>query len=180
MIQEVRPQIPGNAAPLRASGSDWRLSYPSKPEWFQPLNLLCLGLDFAHAKATGPRVRNPPAPMDRVAIDGTRQVPCAYACPPLWLPPPPVVTEVPTPLREFPGSLDLNTLVNFPQISTDPAVLKEVVTTRQNGSVPINASIVIDVPVEEHPREGLRKNQGLATQPARTMASAIPAPFRTQ
>ncbi|MBL4770563.1 MAG: hypothetical protein JKY61_05360 [Planctomycetes bacterium] len=66
-------------------------------------------------------------------------------------------------MREIPGSQDLTTTVNFPQVPTDPEVLQEGVTTRPNYSVPMDASIVISVPVEEQLREGRSKEAAVAS-----------------
>lgn len=80
-------------------------------------------------------------------------------------PPPPVLSPVPEvtefPLREIPGSQDLTTHVNFPQVPTDAEVLKDGVTTRPNYAVPVDATIVISVPVEEQLREGRSKESAM-------------------
>ncbi|MFT5688002.1 MAG: hypothetical protein ACJAZN_001550 [Planctomycetota bacterium] len=83
-------------------------------------------------------------------------------------PPPPTVATVPTfkehPARKIPDLQDLTASVNFPQIATDAEVLAEGVTTRPNYSVPIDAKIVISVPVEEQLREERRKESGIGAQ----------------
>jgi hypothetical protein len=81
-------------------------------------------------------------------------------------PPPPVLSPVPTitefALRDVPGPQDLTTQVVFPQIPTDSKVLMDGVTSRPGYSVPIDASIVISVPVEEQLREGRSKETLMA------------------